>query len=296
MLDMLRHIPACTMREHELGVSWLSSGSRIWGSEMRNLRVAVVCLILLGLGFTVAPAKAGSILPKGPAIDFSSFTNPGNVKHVGGSVSFTQGVGNEFTVKNAPIFQLRAQYGNIGPSKSGLYSVGNGTLSLNTGGCISGCTNVNNNGFQGADFSGVGSSLTLKGDISSMGIGSAGDPVVLIQGYFSDLGSSNVNPTHVSFNKGSSKTNPGGGGITGYLDITYINPLLVSVLGLNDGNGVGSLSQTLFNLNYLTMSKNWNGEVGSSDLIVIPTPEPTSLMLLGTVLLALAWITRKVRA
>ncbi|MGB8543301.1 MAG: PEP-CTERM sorting domain-containing protein [Candidatus Acidiferrales bacterium] len=261
---------------------------------MRKFRNGFILLGLVCVA-AVAPAKAGSILPKGPAIDFMSNTFPGPVKHPGGSVTFAQGYGSEFKITNAPISELRAQYGNIGPSPNGLYAIGNGTLNLNTGGCISDCTNINGAGFQGANFSGTGSSLTLKGDIASLGIGSLGDPVTLIQGYFSNLGSS-APPTHVSLNKGSSKTNPGGGGVNGYLVITYINPLLVAALGLNDGNGVGQLTETLFNLSYLTVSKNWNGEVSSSDVIVIPTPEPTTLMLFGTVLLALAWVTRRVRA
>jgi hypothetical protein len=262
---------------------------------MEKLKSALFFVALVVIAFTAAPAKAGSILPKGPAIDFMSNSYPGPVKHAGGMVSFTGGFGNEFTVTNAPIMEMRAQYGNIGPAKNGMYAIGDGTLSLNTGGCIANCTNVNGAGFQGANFSGTGSSLTLKGDIASLGIGSLGDPLTLIEGYFSNLGSS-APPTHVSLNKGSSKSNPGGGGVNGYLVITYINPLLVAALGLNDANGLGQLTETLFNLSYLTMSKNWSGEVGSSDLIVVPTPEPTTLMLFGTVLLALAWITRRVRA
>jgi len=257
--------------------------------EMKKLLMVVSCVTLLGIGMA-APVKAGPILPKGPAIDFSSFTNPGNVKHSGGNVNFTPGYGNAFSVTNAPIYQLRAQWGNIGPSKTGLYSVTNGLLNLKTGGCIEFCTGINKNGFQGVDFSGTGSSLKLTGEIAALGIT---DPsTILISGYFSDLGKG-ANPTNVSLNKGTSKKNPGGGGMTGYLVITSINPELVAALGLNDQSGLGQISEMLFNLNYFTNTANWNGAVGSSDIVVIPTPEPTNLLLLGSALLAAAWMTRR---
>ena len=252
-----------------------------------------VVVALLAVGLVATPANAGSVLPKGPAIDFGSISEPGNVQHSGGMVNFTEGFGNAFTVVNAPIYQLRAPVGSHGPSKNGLYAVTSGALNITTGPCISGCVGISKTGFQGVDFSGTGSSLTLTGAIAGLGITS---PEMLIEGVFDNLGSSNP-ATHVSLNKGTNPKHPGTGGMTGYLDITYINPLIVEMLHLQGSIGEGRISEMYFNLNFMSGSKSWTGPILSSDLNVVPTPEPTNLMLLGTALLAAAWITRrKVRA
>jgi len=257
---------------------------------MNKKLLGLIFIVVLGMVLAVLPTQAGPILPKAPAIDFSSNTSPGGVQHPGGMVNFTEGFGNEFTVSNAPIFQLHAPPGSHGPSKNGLYAVTSGLLNLNTGACVSGCTNISGNGFQGLNFSGTGSSLLLTGEIAGLGINT---DQTLIKGFFTDLGGPTVPATHVSLNKGTSKKHPGTGGMTGYLDITYINPLIVQMLNLNHSVGEGQISEMYFNLNFMSGSKSWNGQITSSDLNVVPTPEPTNLMLLGTALLAAAWITRR---
>jgi hypothetical protein len=254
---------------------------------MNKRRLAFLTMSFMGLALAVTPAKAGSILPKhSHGIDFSSSSDPGNVQHPGGTASFTDGFGNSLVINNAPIFQLHAPAGSHGPSKNGLYGVVDGALDVVTGGCISGCTHINKNGYQNVNFSGTGSSLKLTGEIAALGIDNPSD--VLIEGVFSNLGST-APATHLSLK-------PGRGGLTGYLDITYINPLIVDLLHLKYGSGEGDLSELYLNLNFLPSNETWGGQVGGSDLFVAPTPEPTNLILLGTALLAAAWITRKVRA
>ena len=150
---------------------------------------------------------------------------------------------------------------------------------------------MNGNGFQGANFSGVGSSLTITGEIAGLGINS---PELLIAGYFSNLGS-NAPASHVSLNKSTNPTDPGTGGTNSYLDITYINPILVDLLHLKGDIGEGQLSQIYFNLDVLLGSESWGGTIGGSDLNVAltPTPEPANIMLLGSALLSAAWMLRR---
>jgi|HubBroStandDraft_6_1064221.scaffolds.fasta_scaffold00511_4 hypothetical protein len=253
---------------------------------MKNNRFFLLAVPFMGLVLLAMPVKAGSILPKrSKGIDFSSQSNPGNVQHAGGTASFTEGFGNSLIVNDAPIFQLHAPAGNHGPSKNGQYAVADGSLDIVTGGCISGCTHINKNGSQSLNFSGAGSSLKLTGEIAGLGIDS---PETLVLGYFSQLGSAKP-ATHVNLK-------PGGGGLNGYLIITYINPMIVDLLHLTHASGEGDLTELYLNMNFLPSAGTWSGQVGASNLFVAPTPEPTNLILLGTALLAVAWVTRKVRA
>ena len=254
---------------------------------MKNKLWAALGVGILGVALIAIPAHAGSIIPKGQGIDFSSQSNPGHIQHPGGTVSFVNGFGNAFSVTDAPISELHAPPGSHGPAKNGLYAVTSGALNLKTGGCISGCNGPNKLGFQGMNFSGVGSSLTLTGAIAGLGITS---PEMLIKGVFDSLGSS-APAAHVSLNEPTNPKHPGTGGLTGYLDITYINPLIVGALHLPFASGEGEITEMFSGLSFASGS--WSGTVDSSNLHVIPTPEPADAMLLGTMLLAAAWITRR---
>jgi len=254
-------------------------------------RKALICVALFGIALITIPTNAGSIMPKGSAIDFSSLSGPGNVQHPGGSVQFTRGFGNVLTISNAPIYELRAPAGSHGPSKSGLYAVTGGELNITTGPCITFCTGMNGNGFQGANFSGTGSSLTLTGEIAGLGMS---HPELLIAGFFSSLGS-NAPATHVDLNKSTNPKDPGTGGMSSYLDITYINPILVDSLHLKGGMGEGQLSEIYFNLDLLMGSENWNGTIAGSDLNVVLNPEPADSMLFGSAVLIAAWVIRRRR-
>jgi len=261
-------------------------------NKMKNMKAAaLICVAIIGIALVAIPANAGSIKPKGSAIDFSS-SGPGNLQHTGGSIQFTEGFGNVLTITNAPIYELHAPAGSHGPSKNGLYAVTSGELNVTTGPCISFCNGINGNGYQGANFSGTGSSLTLTGEIASLGIGS---PELLIAGFFSNLGS-NAPATHVGLNKSTNAKYPGTGGMNSYLDITYINPRIVDLLHLKDGSGESQLTELYFNLDFLMSSQSWSGTVAASDLNVVPTAEPANFILLGSALLAAAWILRRTRA
>src|ERR1700722_4614130 len=257
---------------------------------MKSKKAALICAAVIGIALAAIPANAGSIMPKETTIDFSS-AGAGNVKHAGGTVQFTRGFGNVLTISKAPIYELRAPAGSHGPSKNGLYAITGGEMNVRTGPCIAYCMGMNGNGFQGANFSGVGSSLTITGEIAGLGIDR---PELLIAGYFSNLGS-NAPATHVGLNKSTNPKDPGAGGMSSYLDITYINPILVDLLHLKGAVGEGQLSEIYFNLDVLLGSQSWSGTIAGSDLNVAltPTPEPTNIMLLGSALLSAAWMLRR---
>ena len=254
---------------------------------MKNKLLAALGVAIMGVALGAIPANAGSVLPKAKGIDFSSDSIPGHIQHPGGLVSFTEGYGNVFSITNAPIYQLHAPPGSKGPSKQGLYAITGGELNLTTGPCISGCTGPNKMGFEGMNFSGVGSSMKLTGEIAGLGITS---PELLIEGVFSSLGSSKP-ATHVSLNDAGNLKHPGTGGMTGYLEITYINPLIVDLLHLPFGSGEGQVTERFSGLNLA--SGTWGGTVASTNDYVVPTPEPSNLILLGTALFAAAWVARR---
>jgi len=244
----------------------------------RPLGTAVIALIALVL--LAAPAKAGSIIPSGQAIDFTSQSYPGAINHPGGSLSFTQGIGNPLSVLNAPMETL---LGGHGPSLTGRYGIQGGFLDFLTGGCYSGCTKIVN-GQEGPNFSN-GGSLVISGAIPSLGINSSTN---LIKGTFFNF-NKNVPATHATL-----RTN-GNGGLFGYLDITFIDPTLVQALHLLGGTGAGHLTEMFFSLNFTSGTKNWNGSIKSSDLLIVPVPEPTSLILVGSALLIGAGLLRRKR-
>jgi hypothetical protein len=257
---------------------------------MKSTKAALICVAMMSIALVAIPANAGSIMKKGSSIDFSS-SGAGNLQHAGGTVEFNRGFGNVLTISNAPIYELFAPAGSHGPSKNGLYAITDGEMNVRTGPCIAYCMGMNGNGFQAANFSGTGSSLTITGEIAGLGINR---PELLVAGYFSNLGSS-APATHVGLNKSSNPKDPGTGGMSSYLDITYINPILVDLLHLNGAIGEGQLSEIYFNLDVLLGSGSWNGTIAGSDLNVAltSTPEPANIMLLGSALLSAAWMLRR---
>jgi len=250
--------------------------------------ILYVWAVAVAMALAAMPVRAGSVLPVSGHLDFSSYVASGKGIHQnsGGSVKFTQGYGNALTITGAPIFQLLAPIGSHGPSKSGLYAITGGTLNLTTGLCDLYCNSLNSNGFQGVFFK-PGGSMSITGEIAGMGMTSV-EP--LVTGHFVELGGNDV---HLSLNTKTAKTHPATGGLGGYLDITYLNPDLVAALHLPDAVGEGFLTQFYIDISYLASTRTWTGVVSSSDVIVVPTPEPTNLLLLGSALLIAAWITTR---
>jgi hypothetical protein len=234
---------------------------------------------LLGIGaialmafVMLAPlASADNLLiAQGRQIDFQG--------GAGGSVSYTLGNGNSLFVTGAPISNL-TQF----PSFMNFPVVG-GLLNLTTGACETGCTKFNKGSGTSTLFFDDGGSLSIVGEIPSIGINS---PTTLITGFFDSKGIEK-HEANASLN---SKT--GRGGIDGYLNITMIDPTIVQALNLLGGSGNGYISEMFLRLSFNANNQSWNGSINSTDLIIKPSPEPSSLFLLGSSLLGAAGFLRR---
>ena len=73
--------------------------------------------------------------------------------------------------------------------------------------------------------------------------------------------------------------NTGKGGVRGCIEVDYVNPFFLADLGFKGAQGKGFLSTMELQLMFL--HGHWTGEIGSSDMIILPnpTPEPVSLLL-----------------
>jgi hypothetical protein len=210
------------------------------------------------------------LIAQGRQIDFSG--------GAGGSVSYKLGNGNSLFVTGAPISNLQ-QF----PSFLNFPVVG-GLLNLTTGACESGCTKFNKGSGTSTLFFDDGGSLSIVGEIPSIGINTM---TTLITGFFDSNGIEN-HETNATLN---SKTKHGG--IDGYLDISFINPTIVTELNLLGGSGHGFISEMFINLSFNTNNQSWNGNINSTDLIIKPSPEPSSLFLLGSGMLGVAGFLRR---
>jgi hypothetical protein len=233
-------------------------------------RVAVVGAIVLMAFAVLAPLASADNIVQGKQIDFTGGK--------GGAMSFQLGMGNTLSVNNAPI-------GNLIQFPSFLnFPVVGGFLNLTTGACESGCTKFNNGSGTSTLFFDDGGALTIFGEIPSIGINTV---TPLITGIFN----SNGMETHETNSFLNSKN--GHGGINGYLNITMIDPTIVQALNLLGGNGHGFLSEMFVTLSFDRHHQTWNGNVDSTDLIIKPAPEPTSLLLLGSGLIVAAALVRR---
>jgi len=259
--------------------------------------VRLGAVALLAIVFVAASAQAGSVLPKAPNLDFSSqTTGKGGSQHVGGYVGYYPGVGHDLSITGAPIYQLQEPAGHqTADCPAGRCAVTDGKLNIFTGGCMMGCSGPVG-GSETAFFSGQGSSVTITGAIPGLGI--IGDNTKLLQGYFVNLTNPNGPAVSASLNSAGSKNAKvkGTGGIDGYLLITYIDPTIIQMLGLDGTIGEGYITEMYFNLDFLMNQaglSSWNGSLTGSDIVVVPTPETASLILLGTAFLAAAWFGRR---
>lgn len=236
-----------------------------------------VGLVTLSLSLLLAPAQANP-LPPGVEMDFAS----GGLH--GGTVSYTPGLGNQFSVTGAPI-------GTVQQFPSGqFFPITNGYLDLVTGTCFKGCS-YNSKSQTTNSFFNDGGLVQIFGSLPEL----PGDPNgLLVSGFFDQkdgskiFGQKNCPITSVSLNGKTGK-----GGVQGCLMITDINSLLLKDLNFpNLTTGKGFLAEVFFGLS-IDKSGHWSGSVNSSDIIILPTPEPSSLALLGAGLLGVASFVRR---
>jgi hypothetical protein len=224
------------------------------------------------MGFVVL-ASAASADSIGKQIDFAGGQ--------GGSINFTLGMGNVFSVTGAPLAIIEQL-----PSNK-FFGIVGGALNFTTGPCETGCTTVNKGSGTSTLFFDDGGSFTITGEVPSLGINSV---TTLVQGTFDSF----LNEKHETSVSMNAKT--GRGGINGYLFVTSIDPALAQALKLLGGQGRGFLSDMFFNLTFNNTNNSWGGNVNSTDLIVTPLPEPSSLLLLGSGLLGVAGFLERKRA
>jgi len=250
----------------------------------RLLRSLVIAAMLTALW--IAPSHAGSLLQT--QMDFMGGKSPGS--------ALTYTTGGSLSVQNAIISSITAF-----PSFKNL-SISNGLMDFLTGTCMTNCQTTSTKGtFSATPIFNYGGHLNITGLLPGM----TGSPQTLLDGTFGPNGLNSAGKNG-SAQPSASLSTSGKGGFNGSLLITYINPeiymdFLPLIFKAPDSSGRGYMSEMFLNLSFTTTGLgtkgkvlgNWTGSVGSTDVLVKPTPEPSGLFLLASVLLVGAGLLRR---
>lgn len=227
------------------------------------------CVLFTAVSLLASPANAKSI----GSLDFWGTA--------GGTASYTAGVGNSFSLQDAPITSVE------GNSHSSLNII-DGLMSFQTGPCESPCTTryYKAGGYYGtyATF-GKGGSLTIYGEIPSLGITTE---TLLIDAMFDNVSDPSKTAIFTFFSNSSLHS-----GMNAHLVVEKINPLLLQYFRIPSTNGgTGYMSQFLLDMTFASPA--WSGSSGNSDTLIDPTvAEPRTLLLFGTSVLIAAYMLRR---
>jgi hypothetical protein len=252
----------------------------------RLLRSAVIAAMLTTLW--IAPSRAGSLLQK--QMDFLGGNSPSS------TLSYT--TGGSLSVQNAIISSITAF-----PSFKKL-GITNGLLDFVTATCLTNCQTTfvkNTNSFAATPIFNWGGHLIITGHLAGMtGV------QTLLSGTFSQNGLNSAGKNGSAPPSASLSTASHKGGFNGSLDITSINPeiyadFLPYIFQVPSGTGRSYMSEMWLSLNFTATGPgtkghvlgNWTGAVASTDILVKPTPEPSGLFLLASVLLVGAGLLRR---
>ena len=240
-----------------------------------GLRFFVFAIAAISSVLLPVTAKAGSILVPGVSIDFSGGT--------GGTFNYTLGLGSVAKVRNAPVTKV------VGRPSFKAFPVTSGVLNFTTGPCLLSC-GIGTHGSSVPQFA-PGGSFSISGGIPAMSIANG---TSLIHGSFVDF----TDPTGKMHPAVGMNLNPHSmSGVTAYIQASSIDTTLLTFYNIDPAfqGGQGELSQLFLKLKFMTPT--WNGEIQSSDLLIVPAlpnlPEPPSLLLFGTGLLFLAYLVRR---
>jgi hypothetical protein len=254
----------------------------------RLLRPLVIGAMLTALW--IAPSHAGSLLQN--QIDFMGGNSPGS------TMSFAAVSGGTLSIQNALIQSITAF-----PSFKNL-SITNGVLDFVTGTCKTGCFATINKKTGTASttaFFNWGGHLSITGQLPGMtGV------QTLLYGTFSPTGLNSAAKNGSAVPTASLSTATHKGGFSGSLLISEINPeiyadFLPLLFKAPDSSGFSYISEMFVNVSFASTGPlsgfkqpgTWSGTVASSDIIVKPTPEPSGLFLLASVLLVGAGLLRR---
>jgi hypothetical protein len=258
----------------------------------RLLRSLMIAAMLTALW--IAPGRAGSVIQK--QMDFMGTSPSGS-----GLMSLVSG--GSLSVQNALIQSIIAT-----PSFMNL-SITGGMLDFVTGTCKSGCfttLNKQTHTYSTTPFFNWGGHLSITGWLPGMTV-TPGPAPTLLYGTFSPTGLTSGDKNGLSVPNASLTTAKGGkGGFNGSLFISTINPeiyadFLPYIFKVPDSNGLSYMSEMFITVDFAKMGSLsgfkqpgvWSGSIGSTDIVVKPTPEPSGLFLLASVLLVGAGLLRR---
>jgi hypothetical protein len=239
------------------------------GGSMRHVWPGVPLALLTLICFAATSAWAdGATFP---ALGFGP-TPPG------GTFTFTPGIGNIAVVSNVPVMQLGASIAGF-PITTFLDVIG----TCDGGGCLNVRTGpeIGPAAFNGGFNFGMGGDITLTGTIGSF-------TGIIFQGSFSPC----IPQPSDSFCLFQPPSGAGGAILDQFGNVT-VNPAVLSMLGISNAGGFPHFISYFFFSDLTFQNGTYTGSISSGAGSGLATPEPGSIALVATGLLAIIGLGRK---